>query len=90
MDRRKFLQAGSAGTVMLEDGTVLVFNAMLDTGLDVSIVQSIGYIIPGLIAYWMHRQGVVETISTMLMAAFLVRLALVLAHGGRLVDLAVG
>ena len=69
---------------------VLVFNAWLDTGLDVSIVQSIGYIIPGLIAYWMHRQGVVETVSTMLMAAFLVRLALVLAHGGRLVDLAIG
>lgn len=69
---------------------VLVFNAMLDTGLDVSIVQSIGYIIPGLIAYWMHRQGVIETISTMIMAAFLVRLALVLAHGGRLVDMAIG
>ncbi len=69
---------------------VRVFNAMLDTGLDVSIVQSIGYIIPGLIAYWMHRQGVVETISTMIMAAFLVRLALVLAHGGRLVEMAIG
>jgi len=69
---------------------VLVFNAMIGTGLDVSIVQSIGYIIPGLIAYWMHRQGVVETVSTMIMAAFLVRLALVLAHGGRLVDVAIG
>ncbi len=69
---------------------VLVFNAMLGTGLDVSIIQSIGYIIPGLIAYWMHRQGVIETVCTMLMAAFLVRLALVLAHGGRLVDMAVG
>jgi poly-gamma-glutamate biosynthesis protein PgsC/CapC len=69
---------------------VLVFNAMLDTGLDVSIIRSIGYIIPGLIAYWMHRQGILATLSTMIMAAFLVRLALVLAHGGRLIDVAVG
>lgn len=69
---------------------VLVFNAMLGTGVDVSIIRSIGYIIPGLIAYWMHRQGILATLSTMIMAAFLVRLALVLAHGGRLIDVAIG
>ncbi len=69
---------------------VLVFNAMLDTGIDASVIQSIGYIIPGLIAYWMSRQGVLATLSTMIVAAFLVRLALVLAHGGRLIDVAVG
>jgi len=68
----------------------LIFNAMLGTGVDMSIVRSIGYIIPGLIAYWMHRQGILATLSTMIMAAFLVRLALVLAHGGRLIDVAVG
>ena len=68
----------------------LVFNSFLDTGFDATMIQSIGYIIPGLIAYWMHRQGVLQTLSTMVMAAFLVRLALVLAHGGRLIDVAVG
>jgi poly-gamma-glutamate biosynthesis protein PgsC/CapC len=69
---------------------LLIFNDELGTGLDVHVFQSIGYIIPGLIAYWMKRQGVVETVSTMLMASFLVRLALILAHGGRLIDVAVG
>jgi hypothetical protein len=54
------------------------------------VIQSIGYIIPGLIAYWMSRQGVVETLCTMIMAAFIVRLALVVAHGGKLIELAVG
>jgi poly-gamma-glutamate biosynthesis protein PgsC/CapC len=69
---------------------LLVFNATLDLGVDTSVIQSIGYIIPGLIAYWMNRQGVVETLCTMIMAAFIVRLALVVAHGGKLIELAVG
>lgn len=38
----------------------------------------IGYIIPGLIAIWMDRQGTVETVSTMLSAAVVVRLVLLL------------
>lgn len=57
--------------------------------VDLTIVQSIGYIIPGLIAYWMLRQGIVETLCTMLMAAFIVRLALVVAQGGGLVEFAI-
>ncbi|MFH1841878.1 MAG: poly-gamma-glutamate biosynthesis protein PgsC [bacterium] len=69
---------------------LLVFNAMFDIGVDANIVQSIGYIIPGLIAYWMLRQGIVETLCTMLMAAFIVRLALIVAHGGKLIELASG
>jgi gamma-polyglutamate biosynthesis protein CapC len=69
---------------------LLVINAMIDTGVDMSAVTSIGYIIPGLIAYWMNRQGVLETLCTMLMASFIVRLALVLAHGGRLIDVTIG
>jgi len=61
---------------------LLVFNASLDLGVDTNVIQSIGYIIPGLIAYWMLRQGVVETLCTLIMASFIVRLALVVAHGG--------
>jgi poly-gamma-glutamate biosynthesis protein PgsC/CapC len=67
---------------------LLVLNAMLGLGVDAQILQSIGYIIPGLIAYWMLRQGIVETLCTMFMAAFIVRLALVVAYGGRIVGLA--
>ncbi|MBD3222862.1 poly-gamma-glutamate biosynthesis protein PgsC [bacterium] len=69
---------------------LLVFNAATDLGVEAALLQSIGYIIPGLIAYWMMRQGVVETLCTMFMAAFIVRLGLVVAHGGRLVELAIG
>jgi poly-gamma-glutamate biosynthesis protein PgsC/CapC len=47
-------------------------------------VQTIGYIIPGLIAYWMERQGVVKTITMMIIGAVLVRLILVALRGGTL------
>jgi gamma-polyglutamate biosynthesis protein CapC len=69
---------------------VLVFNEAMGLGVETALLQSIGYIIPGLIAYWMLRQGIVETLCTMFMAAFIVRLALVAAHGGRLLELAIG
>lgn len=47
---------------------------------------AIGYIIPGLLAYWMTRQGIVQTLAAMGVAAVLVRLALVVLHGGALLD----
>ena len=65
---------------------LLILNDWTGLGVDVSLFHSIGYIIPGLIAYWMLRQGVVETLCTMLMAAFIVRLALIVAHGGQLLE----
>jgi hypothetical protein len=68
----------------------LFFNATLGLNVEASLLQAVGYIIPGLIAYWMLRQGIVETICTMFMAAFIVRLALVVGHGGRVVELAIG
>ena len=45
-------------------------------------MQSIGYIIPGLIANWMERQGIFRTIFTMVIAAVLVRLILIVISGG--------
>jgi len=45
-------------------------------------MQSIGYIIPGLIANWMERQGVFRTLFTMIIAAVLVRLVLMVIFGG--------
>ena len=45
--------------------------------------QAVGYIIPGLIANWMERQGVVQTLSTMIVAAVLVRLLLMIFTGGK-------
>uniref|UniRef100_A0A7C6EKA3 Poly-gamma-glutamate biosynthesis protein PgsC n=1 Tax=candidate division WOR-3 bacterium TaxID=2052148 RepID=A0A7C6EKA3_UNCW3 len=45
-------------------------------------VTTIGFVVPGLIAYWMQRQGIVETISTMIIAAVIVRLILIILTGG--------
>lgn len=43
---------------------------------------SIGHIIPGLIANWMERQGVIKTVCVMLLAAVLVRMIVIIAFGG--------
>ena len=44
----------------------------------------IGYIIPGLLAIWFARQGVVETVSTALTSAVIVRLLLIIFIGEEL------
>ena len=49
-------------------------------------ISAIGYIIPGLLAYWMTRQGIVRTLAAMLVAAVLVRFALIVLHGGALLE----
>lgn len=47
--------------------------------------QTIGFVIPGLIANWMDRQGVVSTICVMVTTAVLVRLLLMILNGGNLI-----
>lgn len=49
--------------------------------IDLSII---GYIIPGLIAIWIERQGFIETISTLLTSSVIVRLILILITAGDL------
>jgi poly-gamma-glutamate biosynthesis protein PgsC/CapC len=49
--------------------------------------QTIGLIIPGLIANWMERQGVISTIAMMVVAAVFIRLLLMILTGG---DIALG
>jgi gamma-polyglutamate biosynthesis protein CapC len=49
--------------------------------------QTIGLILPGLIANWMERQGVIPTISMMIIAAVFIRLLLMILSGG---DVALG
>lgn len=50
-------------------------------GMDLEL-QTIGFIIPGLIANWMDRQGIVPTLAMMIIAATFVRLLLVILSGG--------
>ena len=44
--------------------------------------QTIGFVIPGLIAYWIARQGIIPTISAMLIVSSLVRLIITIVHNG--------
>jgi poly-gamma-glutamate biosynthesis protein PgsC/CapC len=53
-----------------------------DTPVD---ARTIGYVIPGLIANWMDRQGILQTLCVMVTTAVLVRLLLMLLHGGNLI-----
>lgn len=62
-----------------------VIGALARTGLDLPAVggagpeaQVIGYIIPGLIALWMDRQGIVETITSLATVSAVVRLMLII------------
>ena len=53
--------------------------------MDTESIQSvavIGNIIPGLIANWMDRQGVVRTISVVLLTAVIVKLMIIVLFGG--------
>ncbi len=50
------------------------------------VVQIIGYIIPGLIANSMAKQGIIKTLTVMFVAAVLVRLLLVVIFGGQLIE----
>ena len=60
---------------------LLVFNV---GGTHVEL-QTIGFVIPGLIANWMDRQGIVQTLCVMVTTAVLVRLLLMLLNGGALI-----
>jgi poly-gamma-glutamate biosynthesis protein PgsC/CapC len=44
----------------------------------------IGYVIPGLLALWLERQGIIETLASLLTASIIVRLVLVLVAGKEL------
>lgn len=59
----------------------IIFFAQDGTSLAV-----IGNIIPGLIANWMDRQGVVRTISVVILTSVMVKLAVILLFGGVLFE----
>lgn len=60
----------SLGILELPNGTI-----------DLNII---GYIIPGLIAIWIDRQGLVESLSALTIASVIVRMLLILITGGEL------
>lgn len=57
---------------------------VLYSPLDTVSLAVIGNIIPGLIANWMDRQGVVKTTSAILITAVIVQLMVMLISGGEI------
>jgi len=49
-------------------------------------LRTIGYVIPGLIANWMERQGVLSTLCVMTTTPVLVRLLIMLLGGGEMIQ----
>jgi len=60
--------------------TRLLLTASLDS-LTISM-ESLGFFIPGLIAYWIARQGIIPTLSSILIVSSLVRLIIIVIHNG--------
>ena len=56
-------------------------------GLLGDAIQVIGYIIPGLIALSMDRQGIIETVGSLLIATVFVRLVLIILMGSVVIAL---
>jgi len=48
-------------------------------------VRVIGYVIPGLMAYWMERQGIIRTLSALAIGAVFTRGLLILLNAGALI-----
>ena len=65
-------------------GTLLRSFSSVELPMATVELTSIGYIIPGLIAIWIDRQGLVESLSTMMIASVIVRLILIIITGGEI------
>lgn len=61
-------------------GMLVRYSADSFTGPDIEL-SVIGFIIPGLIAIWFDRQGIVETLAALITASIFVRLILILVVG---------
>lgn len=63
-----------------------IFSALLRTsGTQVAMTHQftpVGFIIPGLLAYWMDKQGIIDTVATLLIAGVVVRLIVILIAQG--------
>ncbi|MEM8996989.1 MAG: poly-gamma-glutamate biosynthesis protein PgsC [Acidobacteriota bacterium] len=56
----------------------------VDIGLRTLELQAVGWVIPGLIANWFLKQGVVRTVCAILITSTLVRLLVIVVFGGAL------
>lgn len=80
--RRRMVLAILVGFVLGYISRQLVLHHVF--ALDIRM-QAIGFIIPGLIANWMERQGLFQTITGVIIAACAVRLLLMIITGGEII-----
>ncbi len=66
------------------DQLLAISQRLSSTPTDFSVI---GFVIPGLIAIWMDRQGVVETLAALVTSSVAVRLTLMLIFGQELQSL---
>ncbi|MFH1862468.1 MAG: poly-gamma-glutamate biosynthesis protein PgsC [bacterium] len=81
--RRRMVLAILIGFIFGYLSRQLIVHRMFD--LDIHM-QAIGFIIPGLIANWMERQGLFRTIAGVVIAACAVRLLLMIITGGEITN----
>lgn len=48
-------------------------------------LAALGWVIPGLIAHWMVKQGIVKTISMLMITSVIVRFSVILMYNGSLI-----
>lgn len=63
----------------------VLLSHVLATSVDDPRFVAIGHLVPGLVALWFERQGVLATLATLVIASVLVRLVLILLYGTELV-----
>ena len=79
-------------TVLLSFILGAVVNSLLSEYLTTSYysvdsIKAIGYIVPGLIALSIDRQGIIETIGSLLIASIIIRLLLIVLIGPQIVGI---
>ena len=83
--RRQLVMSVLTGC-LLAQGLRLLLPALAFTGAvatgDGHGLEAMGWVIPGLTAYWCGRQGVLRTFSALFLTSALVRLTLIVVTGG--------
>ena len=75
---RKMMVVGILVGFLVSLSLAYFFNTPAFKGYEVDF----GFIVPGLMAYWMQRQGVLETFMLSVVGAIIVRFILVIITGG--------
>lgn len=77
--RRRLLIAVLLGFLFSELSRMLFYFHSADILLE---LQAFGFIIPGLLAYWMDKQGILPALGMLSVVVTIVRLLIIIIHGG--------